>query len=882
MFFRTSACLLICLASASLSNAATISVAPTGNARFRSIQAAIAAAKPGDTIRVAEGVHRGNITIDKPLTLRGSGPLKTIVELPGDTPPTIEAHWEQVIRRIETLTLEELKSSGNLFKQTPSTPPLKILGEGAVTIEGMEFVWSGPRSTNPSAITHLAEIAEAEATLRNSAFIGSPAGGVLVHRGATLDMRSCLVAGNWDRGIEIGSKAGGPANTVRILECEFRSNQRSHIVVRHDTAATVIERNLLRQSAWFGIRPGATNMLITGNAIFDNARSALYSVGSTAVVTNNLFAFNHYGGISCWNNDRPLIANNTFIAEPASRGLGVAAMQCIGSAHPTIRDNIFAGFDIAVHAGANASNAVVAEPVLGRNLFWRNGTNFVKAAPASEVKGGQIVTPVALTREQSPALAPGFVDEANRIFSLRADSPARAAGLGAADVIPLSSQHPLRDAERRILPPPGNGWGFQKWRKPPTPDVGAFQERLVAIYEKKMAASLRPDVSYAEAFTDLHAEFGRNYQSFKAKGIDWDAVSAELTTRAEKVANDREFGLLCQELVARLEDSHAFVGKGLIDPPVINSPRWDPGFACLIDDRGRPAVYHIDNNGPAERAGMKPGMVVLSLNGVPAEDAIAATMRESSRYNGFSSDRLLRYHAARGFVRQAKQGINVKIAVESPNGDKQTFNLPATQPIRYLPRRPVPTAGIRDSANVDWTRLDDETGLIYVRRIRADLIAQLDKAVAELRDVKGLIIDVRGNSGGGFDFQREHRNFSADRNAEPDRPRYTGPVALLIDSRCISAGEGWASWFIANKRARVFGTTTAGASSRKKTYELKNKLFRVTYPVKPYRGYLDRPIERRGLEPDVAIRQNAADLAAGKDTVLEAAKAWLKRGGKAD
>jgi len=37
-----------------------------------------------------------------------------------------------------------------------------------------------------------------------------------------------------------------------------------------------------------------------------------------------------------------------------------------------------------------------------------------------------------------------------------------------------------------------------------------------------------------------------------------------------------------------------------------------------------------------------------------------------------------------------------------------------------------------------------------VRRIRADLIAQLDLAVGELAKAKGLIIDVRGNSGGGF------------------------------------------------------------------------------------------------------------------------------------
>ena len=110
---------------------------------------------------------------------------------------------------------------------------------------------------------------------------------------------------------------------------------------------------------------------------------------------------------------------------------------------------------------------------------------------------------------------------------------------------------------------------------------------------------------------------------------------------------------------------------------------------------------------------------------------------------------------------------------------------------------------------------------------------------------------------------------------EPNRPRFKGPIALLIDARCISAGEGWASWFIANKRARVFGEATAGASSRKTIYTLSNSLFKVRYPVKAYRGSLDRPIERRGLEPDVPLRQNAKDLAAGRDTVLQTARRHL-------
>ena len=50
--------------------------------------------------------------------------------------------------------------------------------------------------------------------------------------------------------------------------------------------------------------------------------------------------------------------------------------------------------------------------------------------------------------------------------------------------------------------------------------------------------------------------------------------------------------------------------------------------------------------------------------------------------------------------------------------------------------------------------------------------------------------------------------------------------------------------------------------------------------VKAYTGFLDRPIERRGLEPDVPVKCGAKDLAAGKDTVLEAAKRHLLEGSR--
>ena len=409
-------------------------------------------------------------------------------------------------------------------------------------------------------------------------------------------------------------------------------------------------------------------------------------------------------------------------------------------------------------------------------------------------------------------------------------------------------------------------------------EMEARSRRVTALPIKRTRKPSAPGepVSYQEAFADLYSKLGRDYPCFELKGIDWLAVGEELLPGAEKVDNDQQFGLLCLELVARLEDCHAGLLTGTIDPPDPGLPRWDAGFACLIDDRGKPVVYHIDEGGTAEEAGVKIGMAVVSINDVPAEAAMEDCMKRITKYRGFSSDRLLRYEAARLFTRQAKEGDGVAVRMQPLDGPVETFALEANLEVPYRPRLPVPIPKIPDRDDLSWTRLEGDVGYIYVRRICGrDLVPLLDKTVGELADCRALIVDVRGNPGGGIEKKRAYRNFDPDDEQEPERPRFKGPMALLIDARCISAGEGWASWFIARRRARVFGQTTAGASSRKTIYELKNGLFKVRFPVKAYRGWLNRPIERRGLIPDVPVRQTAADLAAGRDTVLETAKQYL-------
>jgi C-terminal processing protease CtpA/Prc len=620
-----------------------------------------------------------------------------------------------------------------------------------------------------------------------------------------------------------------------------------------------IERCRIFGSAMHGIRYDDTAPTFVSNLVFSNAISGIYASGkSAAVVRGNLFYRNEMDGMSCWPGNGDTIEENTFV-ENLREGVAV-----LGSASPALRRNILCGHSQAIFVGRSGGGAPGAAAPSGLtlegNLFWRNTNNWVLAKQAgAPTKFGTMQPGENLLPEitRSVAADPGFSNAAGQDFSLRAESAARREGIGANGLPAMTSPWPLQP-EEAVMIPEGQSREARWWRK-----------------SVVRSPQTQPLVSYEQTLTELYQTLGAEYPFFRLKQIDWPAVGRELLPRAAQVKTDSEFGRLCLELVARLEDSHAFLGEGRLEVPSVPFPNWHSGFACLLGEADKPMVYYVVPDSPAEKAGLRLGMMLAEVNGQPAANVMEQLMKQARQFSGFSSERFLRCQAVQWLGLQTQQNATVSLKLQTTSGESLQTNLPASVQWGPMPRLPVPIPGVSESANVSWARLDGDIGYIHVRRIREDLIPKLDKAVVELKNARGLIIDVRGNSGGGFDNRRAERNFELNDREEPERPRFKGPMALLLDSWCISAGEGWASWFIAEKRARTFGETTAGASSAKRTYTLTNGFYTVTFPVKPYSGFLNRWIERRGLEPDVPVRQKASDLAAGRDTVLEAARSYL-------
>jgi hypothetical protein len=170
-----------------------------------------------------------------------------------------------------------------------------------------------------------------------------------------------------------------------------------------------------------------------------------------------------------------------------------------------------------------------------------------------------------------------------------------------------------------------------------------------------------------------------------------------------------------------------------------------------------------------------------------------------------------------------------------------------------------------------------------------DLNAIFD-AILHTDPSKGMIIDVRGNSGGGEDlaeqvagcFVTEPRLYSKhitrqngqwspvrNRMLDPNRTRagYRGKVVVLIGRHCMSSNESFIL-MMKSAGATLVGETTFGSSGNPHPHELANG---VTVSLPSWKDLLPDGslLEGVGIKPDIEVKAQQPDFAQ-RDPVLEA------------
>ena len=146
------------------------------------------------------------------------------------------------------------------------------------------------------------------------------------------------------------------------------------------------------------------------------------------------------------------------------------------------------------------------------------------------------------------------------------------------------------------------------------------------------------------------------------------------------------------------------------------------------------------------------------------------------------------------------------------------------------------------------------------------------------KDVEDLAKQLKQNGRGWFDVLG-HPNCGLQ---QPQDPRFTGRVAILIDGLSFSATGETASLFHFYKKAVFFGEECGSGyygntSGFMVMATLPNTHIEIRIPLILYTMAVDGYPKNCGIVPDVPLTPTIADLLAGRDPVLERALQYLEK-----
>ncbi len=374
-------------------------------------------------------------------------------------------------------------------------------------------------------------------------------------------------------------------------------------------------------------------------------------------------------------------------------------------------------------------------------------------------------------------------------------------------------------------------------------------------------------------------------------GLDWTGIRDGLRPRMESAATIDEARGVIEEMLAPLNQSHFM----LIPKDYYEGERTDSALAgfgvCGFNVRlvdGAVLVTSVLPDSPASAAGVRPGWEVLRIDGVPVRrtmDEIAALYKGRSR---------LEFELVHTLYSDLSGEVGDKGPVVFRDGEGREREIEIA--LMKRPGHYVPAYGNLGPAFVDFEakKLDGNVGYIRFNGFAGVvyLSSAFNGAMDSLRTADGVILDLRGNSGGiggiavsmaGWFVAEKGKSLAtiasrnrADRIPVVPRTRtYAGPLAVLVDGLSASAAEFLAGGLQDLGRARLFGARTAGFSGRGGLLELPNGDIFMHVTAQHLRAD-GTDVEGNGIVPDGAAPHTRASLLAGKDAALEAALDWLK------
>ena len=333
--------------------------------------------------------------------------------------------------------------------------------------------------------------------------------------------------------------------------------------------------------------------------------------------------------------------------------------------------------------------------------------------------------------------------------------------------------------------------------------------------------SFKEDTKFTDDFIEFWTSVKDNYAYFDKKHTDWNKVKTIYLAQAKNAKNRNDLITVFENVLEELYDDHVSLNTNLQSSTRLVPTGLDIWAEWTND---KPIITEVRKDFSADKAGVKNGMEIISIDGIPIEQAVRSRIGKCiDSIDTEVKNYALRQLLAGTYLTQRRIVVKVSGRTTTINLDEANGNL--TDSYKY-------------NSLLDFKTIDNNIGYIKFNNSlgQTDVIQLFDSALHNLNNTKALIIDLRETPSGGnsivargimsrfikkeMPYQKhilpnEEKDFKIKRSwfeiVSPRGPfTYEKPVIVLVDHWTGSMGEGITIGFDALGRAEIVGTKMAG------------------------------------------------------------------------
>lgn len=382
-------------------------------------------------------------------------------------------------------------------------------------------------------------------------------------------------------------------------------------------------------------------------------------------------------------------------------------------------------------------------------------------------------------------------------------------------------------------------------------------------------------------FDDAWGRINERYYDRKFHGLDWDAQRTAFRSLAADANSNQELYAVLRRMIAALNDPHTRVFA-----PEEKFDWWRPRFVTtgvrVAEVEGQPTVVQLERGSAPQRAGVRVGDVIETVNGVPALSLVKDRLekftepaRASTRFRVFAK------------LLDGPIDMPVDISWRGKDGKQKSARFERRWQQREL--------AVRMNTKGEFVVIEID---VFTKPIAAAFARSLQE---KIRRARGVILDLRSNGGGdaeamtdiastflgaGFNLgqftDRDGGSFTLSTHSrslfapEPITPTKL-PLVVLTSERTSSASEIFVEALKLSARAVTIGTETCGCVLAVRNRHLLPDGGLLDVSEMDYETARGARLEGHGLKPDETVLVGRSDLYAGRDRALELALSKLSR-----